>query len=114
MGVRYSDVAKMEAIARDIKAMLQHHPDIDTNQALIVNFNAFSASSVDFFVYALTKTTDWFIYHDVKQDVLLKVASIVEQHGAEFAFPTSTLHIHKPAPELAGLMGDEQKTILDQ
>jgi MscS family membrane protein len=29
----------------------------------------------------------------VKQDVLLKVAEIIDHQGAEIAFPTSTLHI---------------------
>jgi MscS family membrane protein len=104
VGIRYDDIAKMEAIVRDVKAMLTNHEDIDTSQALIVNFNAFAASSVDFFIYTMTKTTNWFIYHDVKQDVLLQVAKIVESHGAEFAFPTSTLHIANEAPELAGLV----------
>jgi MscS family membrane protein len=104
LGIRYDDIAKMEAIVSDVKAMLQHHSDIDASQALIVNFNAFAASSVDFFIYTMTKTTNWFIYHDVKQDVLLQVAKIVESHGAEFAFPTSTLHIANETPELAGLV----------
>ncbi len=103
LGIRYDDIKKVEAIVADVKTMLQHHPEIDTRQALIVNFNAFSASSLDFFIYTMTKTTDWFKYHDIKQDVLLKVADIVEQHGADFAFPTSTLHIEKETPEMAGL-----------
>ncbi len=107
LGVRYDDIDKMEVIVRDVKQMLQQHPGIDTSQALIVNFNAFSASSVDFFIYTLTKTKDWFVYHDVKQDVLLQVANIVEKHGAEFAFPTSTLHLadntNAETPEFAGI-----------
>ena len=28
-----------------------------------------------------------------KQDVLLKVAAIIESHGAQIAFPTRTLHL---------------------
>jgi MscS family membrane protein len=59
LGIRYDDIGKMEAIVAEVKSMLQNHPDIDTTQALIVNFNAFAASSVDFFIYTLTKTKDW-------------------------------------------------------
>lgn len=103
LGLRYDDMNKVGAIVADVKTMLKSHPEIDTNQALIVNFNSFAASSLDFFVYTMTKTTDWFKYHEVKQDVLLQIATIVEKHGAEFAFPTSTLHIEKETPELAGL-----------
>ena len=32
-------------------------------------------------------------YHEIKQDVLLKIGEIVERHGAEIAFPTRTLHL---------------------
>jgi MscS family membrane protein len=78
--------------------MLREDPAIDTSQLLMVYFNAFGASSCDFFVYTFTKTTAWAEYHQVKHQVLLKVAGIIEDHGAEIAFPTSTLHIAS-APE---------------
>lgn len=93
IGIRYDDVGKIEAIIDDVKKMLQEHDDIDANQTLIVNFNEFASSSLDFFIYTFTKTTNWIRFHEVKQDVLLKVIGIVESHGAECAFPTSTVHI---------------------
>lgn len=93
IGIRYEDLDKMAAIVADVKAMLQNHPEIDSTQTLIVNFNEFAASSLDFFIYTFTKTVQWVRYHEVKQDVLLKVAEIIARHGAEIAFPTQTLHI---------------------
>ncbi|WP_040724907.1 mechanosensitive ion channel family protein [Thiomicrorhabdus sp. Kp2] len=95
MGIRYADVHKMHDIIADVKTMLREHREIDTNQTLIVNFNGFGASSLDFFIYTFTKTTDWVRFHEIKQDVLLKVSQVVESHGAEMAFPTRTLHIAK-------------------
>ncbi|WP_407939244.1 mechanosensitive ion channel family protein [Microbulbifer thermotolerans] len=93
IGIRYEDAPLMPAIIADVKAMLQQHPEIDTNQTLIVNFNSFAPSSLDFFIYTFTKTTDWVRYHEIKQDVLLTILKIIEGHGASCAFPTSTLHI---------------------
>ncbi len=93
IGIRYDDVQKMNAITQDVKQMLLNHPEIDTTQTMIVNFNAFAACSLDFFVYTFTKTTDWIEYHEVKHDVLLKISDIISAHGAEVAFPTSTLHV---------------------
>lgn len=93
MGIRYSDVSKMATIVDQVKSMLQNHPEIDTEQTMIINFNSFSSSSVDFFIYTFTKTTNWIYFHEIKQDVLLKVVEIIESNGAEFAFPTSTLHL---------------------
>ncbi|MGH1373737.1 MAG: mechanosensitive ion channel family protein [Cellvibrionaceae bacterium] len=92
-GIRYADASKMKTIVGDVKAYLQAHPDIDQNQTLIVNFNAFAPSSMDFFVYTFTKTTDWVHFHEIKQDVLLGILSLIESAGAECAFPTSTVHL---------------------
>ena len=93
IGIRYEDSSKMDAIVKDVKQMLLDHPEIDTKATLIVNFVSFSASSIDFFVYTFTKTTDWVRFHEIKQDVLLKIMDVVERHGGEMAFPTSTMHI---------------------
>lgn len=98
VGVRYDDVAKVQPIVTDVEEMLKNHADIDTSQTLMVNFNAFGPSSLDFFVYTFTKTTNWVEYHGIKQDVLLKIHDIIESHGAEVAFPTQTLLI-EPEPQ---------------
>ena len=91
IGIRYSDAAKMGAIVEEVKAMLQSHEAIDTSHTLIVNFVSYSASSLDFFIYTFTKTKNWIEFHEIKQDVMLKIIDIVHKHGADFAFPTRTL-----------------------
>ena len=93
IGIRYDDADKMEAIVGDVKAMLDAHPEIEHDKICMVAFNTFAASSLDFFIYCYTKTTGWAFFHDVKQDVLLRTLAIVNAHGAEVAFPTSTVHL---------------------
>ncbi len=93
IGIRYQDVAHMDGIVAQVKGMLETHPDIDTQQTLMVNFNQFGPSSLDFFIYTFTRTTDWQQYHQIKQDILLKIADIIAAHGAEIAFPTSTVYL---------------------
>ena len=93
IGLRYSDLTSMDQIVADVVAMLKNHPEIEPDKTMIVNFNEFSDSSVDFFVYCFTKTTQWVKFHEVKQNVMLRIAEIVEANNAEIAFPTSTIHI---------------------
>lgn len=95
-GLRYSDLDSMDRIVAEVKAMLIAHEEIDAGKTMMVNFNEFSDSSVDFFIYAFTKTTEWVKFHQIKQDVMLKVAGIVETNRAEMAFPTTTLHLAQP------------------
>jgi MscS family membrane protein len=93
VGVRYNDAEKVAAIVQDVKKMLLTHPDIDQTQTIIVNFDKFAPSSLDFFIYTFTRTTQWVRYHEVKEDVLLKVIDIIASNDAEIAFPTSTIHL---------------------
>jgi MscS family membrane protein len=95
-GIRYDDLASMAPIVDEIHEMLAAHDDIDQDRMLMVNFVTFGVSSLDFFVYTFTKTTDWETFHRVKQDVLLRIGDIVAAHDAEFAFPTQSLHLQSP------------------
>ncbi|HAZ90202.1 MAG TPA: mechanosensitive ion channel protein MscS [Marinobacter adhaerens] len=110
IGIRYADVAQMATIVDDIRAMLQQHEDIESDETLIVNFLAFNASSLDIMVYCFTKTTQWIPFHEVKQDVLLKISDIIEGYGAEVAFPTRTLHL----PEGVRLSGSQSDDSADK
>jgi len=110
IGLRYDDASKVETIICKVKEMLLEHPEIDSRQTLIVNFNAFALSTLDFFIYTFTKTTNWIYFHEVKQDVLLKVMKIIADEGAEIAFPTSTIHLAKPPGiETPGIGQDKTK-----
>nr|ADI17918.1 small-conductance mechanosensitive channel [uncultured Desulfobacterales bacterium HF0200_07G10] len=96
IGIRYDDAAKMQVITTQIEKMLIDHSEIDTNKTLMVNFNTFAPSSLDFFIYTFTKTKNWEEYHSIKQDILLKIMKIIADNGAEIAFPTSTIYLTKP------------------
>ena len=97
IGLRYADIKQMDAIVAAVTQMLRTHKEIDQTQTLIVNFTEFNASSVDFMVYTFTKTTDWVWFHEIKQDVLLQIADIIEQHDAEMAFPSRSLYVEDSA-----------------
>ncbi|UPQ89559.1 mechanosensitive ion channel family protein [Vibrio sinaloensis] len=107
IGIRYKDGDKVELIVTEIKQMLKSHPDIDAKQTLIVNFNGFGPSSLTLMVYTFTKTVNWIRYHNVKQDVLLKIYAIIKQHDADIAFPTQTIHVE---PQHAGELASPHST----
>ena len=93
IGLRYSDLTNMDKVVVEVEAMLKQHEAIDPDKTMMVNFNKFGASSLDFFIYCFTHTTRWVEFHQVKQDVMLRIADIIEANHAEIAFPTSTIHL---------------------
>jgi len=93
LGLRYQDLDKLEAISTDIKNMLACHPNVDASQDIIVAFNQFADSALNLTLIACTNTTALAEFHRAKQDMLFQAAVIVARHGADFAYPTRTLHI---------------------
>ncbi len=95
IGIRYDDIAQIPIIVDEVEMLLKKHKEIDQNEPLRVYFNYFNASSLDFNVYAFTKTTDKNEYQRVKQKILLQIAGVIAKHKAEIAYPTQTLNIQK-------------------
>jgi MscS family membrane protein len=93
IGLRYSDLTNMDKVVSEVEAMLRQHEAIDADRTMMVNFNKFGASSLDFFIYCFTHTTRWVEFHEVKQAVMLQIADIIKANHAEIAFPTSTIHL---------------------
>jgi len=93
IGIRYNDIGRMADIVSEVKNMLNKNQFIDQKEVVRVYFNYFNSSSVDFIVYAYTNTIDKSEYQQIKQEILLDIAQIIDKHGAEIAFPTQTLHI---------------------
>ena len=92
LGLTYDDYARVLPICADLRTMLQNHPDIAQDQTLLVRFQDYGASTLDILVYCYAKTTDWLRFMQVQEDVLIKMGNIINQHGASFAFPTSTTY----------------------
>lgn len=105
IGLRYRDIDQVQEITDAVREMLVNHPEIDEQQTLMVHLDAFGESSVDFFIYCMTHTVVWQKFHEIKQDVLLKISEIVCEHGAAIAFPTRTVNLEEipglPQPQTA-------------
>ncbi|WP_106419635.1 mechanosensitive ion channel family protein [Salinicola tamaricis] len=102
VGLRYQDAGAIEAITGDIRQLLKHHDEIDQNELITVNFTTFGQYALEIMLYAFTRETDWQRFHEIKQEILLKVRDIIEKHGAELALPASRLYL----PEGVGIRRD--------
>jgi small-conductance mechanosensitive channel len=57
------------------------------------HFAAFGASSLDFQLVFFVKDSDYNIFMNYQQSVLVDIFKKFQQEGVEFAFPTQTLHV---------------------
>ncbi|MBI3211738.1 MAG: mechanosensitive ion channel family protein [Simkania negevensis] len=89
--IRYEDASKMRAIVKAVEEMVRAHPEIDTNLSILVCFDEFASSSLNFLIQCFTKPTDWIPYMRVQEEIFLKTIDIIEKQGAQCAFPTTSL-----------------------
>ncbi len=95
IGLRYeTDLDQMRHVIAKLREMLIGHPRIDTDTAR-VRFANYGASSldIDIRIYALTR--EWNDFYAIKEDVLFRIKTIVEQSGTGFAFPSQTLYMSR-------------------
>ena len=86
---------QIDAIVRDIRNMLQSHPQIAKDATLLVNFDEFADSSLSIFIYCFTNTANWAKYLEIREDVNKKIMDIVAKHGSDFAFPSQSIYVEK-------------------
>jgi MscS family membrane protein len=93
IGLRYADIDSIEGIAQAVKAMLESHLAIDSAEKNSVSLDRFADSSLSISIVAFAKPLELAPFAELKQEILLNVATIISQHGAEMAFPTQTVLI---------------------
>jgi MscS family membrane protein len=96
IGIRYDDIEHMESIIEKVQELLAKSEHIDHKEPCRVYFDLFNASSLDFVIWAFSSSTDATKFKTFKGRLLLDIAQIISDHGAEIAYPTQTLHIQKP------------------
>ncbi len=118
IGVTYeSDMDDIRQALDDIREMLKHHPGIanptqkhnvsrrhfrlssqEDTQGIkatqLVFMDRYSDFSIDILVYCFSKTVNWAEWLSVKEDVLFKIAEVLQNNNLEFAYPTQ-VRIHK-------------------
>lgn len=92
IGLRYQDLSKIANITEACRQLLIDDPEIDHRQTNYVRFTEFATSSINMEIYCFTTKTQAADFMRVQENLLLKMAAIIEKHGAETAFTTITIH----------------------
>ncbi len=128
IGVTYeSDVGDLRQCLEDIREMLRLHPDIsnpkqghngskkkrvfkftsqeDTHgikSTQLVFMDRYNDFSIDILIYCFARTVKWAEWLAVKEDVMFKIAEILQKNNLSFAYPTQ-VRIYKPENKIAAI-----------
>ena len=91
--LRYETSAdQLRYVLAEIRQMLYAHPRVESQSARI-RFVKFGACSLDLEVFAYVQATDYAVFLEVQEDLLLRIMDIVEASGTSFAFPSHTAYL---------------------
>ena len=117
IGVTYENkMSDIVCLKNDILDMLLNHPNIASNKnidisktrafeaikredlegiknTLLVYIDEFGATSINILVYCFSRSPVWEDWLDTKEDVMIKIARLVEKNHCEFAYPTQVVHL---------------------
>ena len=81
------------AIVEDVNRMLKDHAEM--GDFLVFRFASYGDYALNLYLYAYTSgmIVAYTEYMRVKQDLLLKIAAIIADHGARLAVPVSAVHL---------------------
>lgn len=85
---------QIQKVCGDLRAFLENDEDIDSS-ILSVAFKEFGDSGQNIEIMYFTKTTDKYENLRVRERINYEIRRIVEDAGAAFAFPTTTVHVEQ-------------------
>ena len=96
LGLEYStSIDQLKSITDAIKNYISENDKfiVNENYKCLVRIEKFNDSSIDLLLICFTKTNNWEEFLKIKENLALKVKSIVEkENSASFAFPSRTIY----------------------
>jgi MscS family membrane protein len=109
LGLRYeTKPEQLRCILAEIRELLYGHPKVESSSAR-VRFVGFGNSSLDLEVFAYVLETEYAIFLQIQEDLLLRIMDIVAANGSGFAFPSQTTYL---AQDSGINVGKTQEAIL--
>jgi MscS family membrane protein len=93
--LRYETSAdQLRFVLAEIRHLLYAHPKVESRSARI-RFVKLGSYSLDLEIFAYILATDYGVFLEIQEDLLLRIMDIVEQSGTGFALPSQTAYFAK-------------------
>ena len=92
IGLQYdSSLDQVRLVIDEIKRIVLAHREL-VHEGFRVRFIGFADSALEIEVYCYVNTTDYNRFTAIREELYLKIAEIVANAGAQFAYPTRTIY----------------------
>jgi MscS family membrane protein len=107
-----TQAGQLRFVLERVQSMLDQHPAIEPGSCR-VRVMSFVGAAFQMELFAYGKTGDWAQFTAIRQDVILKIAEIVEASGTRFAAPTQLAYVSRDKGVNAGKASDIVRRVTD-
>jgi MscS family membrane protein len=110
LGLRYETTAdRLRNILEQTRRLLDEHGSVESLSVRVqlVRLGTFSLD-IDIFAYVFAR--DWNHFLVTQEDLLLSIMDIVQQAGADIAFPSQTLYLAADSAKTLALLSTDRNT----
>ncbi len=95
IGLRYETTAdQLRYVLAEIRRLLYEHPKVESQSARI-RFIRLGGSSLDLEIFAYVLTSDYLVFLEIQEDLLLRIMDIIEASGTGVAVPSQITYVAK-------------------
>jgi MscS family membrane protein len=101
VGLRYETTPQqIQEVVAEVRKLLSNQAIVDST-SVRVRLLRFGPFSLDVDIFAYVRARDWDHFLQVQEELLLRIMEIVQQAGAEIAFPSQTMYLATDSSEKA-------------
>lgn len=95
LGFRYeTSEDQIRYLLVELKSILYAHPKVNNNPNR-VRFLGFGADSLIIEIFAYINAVDYEEFLEVQEDINLRIMTVIEKSGTDFAFPSQTVYLSR-------------------
>src|SRR5262249_1174737 len=101
-----TSVDQLRAVLSGVQQMLNEHPMVESGTSRI-RVADFAGAAFEMELWAYVKIGDWAQFTGIRQEIILKIAEIVESAGTRFAAPTRLTYVSTDAGIVDAVKADQ-------
>lgn len=103
LDIGYEDAGRVPMLTEELRKVLSNHPKIDAAQSILIGVDELGDYALQVKMKFYTNAVSDSAYTHIRQEVLLKVNALLEEHGVDMPLPTQAISLtsrNAPAPVL--------------
>lgn len=100
LDIGYEDAGRVPMLTEELRKTLSSHPKIDAAQSILIGVEELGDFALQVKLKFYTNAVNDTAYTHVRQEILLKINALLEEHGVDMPLPTQAISLISKSPPI--------------